>query len=158
MSLRYIIDGYNLIRHRAYQGRSQSKDERRGLLEFIRTRRPCGSRKNRVTVVFDGYSGERRAPDTDIEVIFSCDISADDRIRRLLEAGPKDKSVVVVSDDRQVREFCRLYGATALGVEEFLAPKEGRVSAKEAESVKPELSSSQMRRINQELKDLWLKE
>lgn len=158
MSLQYVIDGYNLIRHRSYAGCSRSKDDRRGLLEFIRSKRPCGSRKNMVTVVFDGYSGERSAREDDIEVIFSCDISADEKIRRILEAGPKNKNVIVVSDDRQVRETCRLYNATALGVEEFLAPKTARAGAKENESAKPELSSSQVRRINQELRDLWLKE
>jgi len=158
MSLQYVIDGYNLIRHRAYSGCSRSKDDRRGLLEFIRSKRPCGSRKNKVTVVFDGYSGERSGSEDDIEVIFSCDISADEKIRRILEAGPKNKNVIVVSDDRQVRETCRLYNATALGVEEFLAPKTTRAGAKDNESAKPELSSAQVRRINQELNDLWLKE
>ena len=157
MSLQYVIDGYNLIRHRAFKGCSRSKNERHGLLEFIRSKRPCGSRKNRVTVVFDGYSGEGRAQEEDIEIIFSCDISADEKIRRILEAGPKNRNVVVVSDDRQVREFCRLYNATALGVEEFLAPKERRAAGNGAESAKPELTFSQMEKINRELKNLWLK-
>ena len=74
MSLRYAIDGYNIIKHPLFtqQAAKKIQDSRIFLLEFIRINRLCGSRKNKITVVFDGYPDSRYPGyDEDMEVIFS---------------------------------------------------------------------------------------
>ncbi len=57
MSLHYIIDGYNLIKHRSFIPASNIHDPRFALIQFLRKKKPCGSPKNKVTIIFDGYWG-----------------------------------------------------------------------------------------------------
>ncbi|MDD5347687.1 MAG: NYN domain-containing protein [Candidatus Omnitrophica bacterium] len=162
MSLHYIIDGYNLIHHPSFAPHSKRKDVKFALLDFIRTKRPCGSLRNKVTVVFDGYASGFSWDDGSITVLFSSDASADERIKRLLEARQDHKNVVVVSDDNEVRDFARLCGAQPRGIEEFVCgPGKKRAAAHAAARdavLKPELTQSEMLKINRELRGLWLKE
>jgi predicted RNA-binding protein with PIN domain len=156
MSLHYIIDGYNLIRHRLYCPGNKSRDERLGLLVFLRAEKPCGSLKNRITVVFDGYPGALEISEPRIEVIFSGEQSADDKIIKMLRGKAAARNTVVISDDRQIRDAVRLEGLTSLGIEEFLRPKKKNVSGRKAEMFKPELDALSVSRINRELEKLWL--
>ena len=70
MSLHYVIDGYNLIKHQAFFFADRFKDGRLALIQFLRSEKPCGSPKNKITVVFDGYPRGLDFQDTDIEIIF----------------------------------------------------------------------------------------
>jgi predicted RNA-binding protein with PIN domain len=159
MSLQYIIDGYNVIKHSRFvqQLPSRPGDSRVALLESIRTNRLAGSPKNRVTVIFDGY------PDTtalrgasDIRVIFTGEESADERIKKIVEVSVIPKATVVVSDDKEIKFIVRSFGARCLGVEEFLG--QGRkAQGKAREAQNPELTYSQMEEINKELRKIWLK-
>ena len=157
MSLHFIIDGYNLIKHRSFSPPPATHDPRFALIRFLRIEKPCGSSKNKVTIVFDGYSGDFSLSGLEFEVIFSCDDSADARIKKILENSPVAKSSVVVSDDRQIRDFARLCGAVPLGIEEFLNPPRKKASGRKEELIKADLSYTQAHKINEELKKLWLK-
>jgi predicted RNA-binding protein with PIN domain len=157
MSLHYVIDGYNLLRHNLYRPGCKISDERLGLLDFIRKEKLCGSLKNKVTVVFDGFPGNLNIRGGDIEVIFSQEESADDKIKKIIHKRCDVKSIVVVSDDREVKDFVKLQGVKASGIEEFIQPKRKHRSCREIESLKPELTYSLMHKINQELRQLWLK-
>lgn len=165
MSLHYILDGYNLIKHKSFGRSRRSHDERLALVSLISERRLCGSAKNSVTIVFDGYAGPGMAADSGEQLgcrlLFSCDQSADEKIRTLLEhADPAN--TVVVSDDRQVKFFAKSKRAQVLGVEEFFGGRKTedghRTSGKRSGgNAKPELTHSKMLQINKELSDLWLK-
>lgn len=158
MSLQYVIDGYNLIKHPLFARINKKiKDEKLALLEFIRTRKLTGSSKNTVTVVFDGYPDTRESKhDTEIEVIFARKDSADERIKRMVEESGSPRNTIVVSDDKEIRFFVRSLGAIALGVEEFIIRKE-KLKRQQEDSPKPQLSYSAMQKINQELRQRWLK-
>ena len=54
MSLHYLLDGYNVIHQMPDLNRPALEDQRRALVHFLETRRPQGSSRNRVTIVFDG--------------------------------------------------------------------------------------------------------
>ncbi|MDD5154986.1 MAG: NYN domain-containing protein [Candidatus Omnitrophica bacterium] len=170
MSLQYVIDGYNLINHPLFSpAGKRSRDPRFSLLEFIRTQRPCGSLKNKVIVVFDGYPPAISRDSyscLDIEVIFSGDISADDKIERMLQKAADCRSIVVVSDDREIKFFAKSHRAKAKGIEEFISAahpgisgsmRKGKLKTKKTEPMKPELSYMQVSKINKELESLWLK-
>lgn len=159
MSLQYIIDGYNLINYPrlAAAGRKTNSD-RASLLNFIKTYRLTGSSKNKVTIVFDGYpdAGDSQI-DSDIATIYSRKISADDKIRKLLEESGNKKNIVVVSNDREIQDFVKMYGATAMGIEEFIGSDKRR-SQKAGEDVsEPKLTYTQMQKVNDEFRKLWLK-
>lgn len=155
MSLHYVIDGYNLIKHQAFSLGDRFKDGRIALIQFLRCEKPCGSSKNMITVVFDGYPRGLDFQGTDIEIIFSGEESADDRIIGMaLRRGPRN--IVVVTDDRQLRDSVKSSGMSVVGIEEFILPKK-RFLKKNDDSVKPELSCTMMLKINKELENIWLK-
>ncbi len=178
MSLVYVIDGYNVIKH-PFFARAVRKDKysshpgarsagnaatdpaidvRESFLRYLRLKNLTGSLKNKVYVVFDGYP-ERGAPPgtTGIEAFFSYDESADDVIRRLVEKSARKKELIVVSDDREVRFFAKSAGASVQGVEEFIGHKERTARPGSQEAPETKVSYSQMERINKELRERWLK-
>lgn len=158
MSLHYILDGYNIMRHRGYCPRGKAKDPRYGLIAFVRDEALCGSARNTVTAVFDGYPSGFEYDDGRFRAAFSGSATADDKIKHFVETSPNPKVLVVVSDDREIYDFARMHGARPLRVEEFLAGNRRESGERENdESVKPELTYEKMHRINQELRDKWLK-
>ncbi len=158
MSLHYIIDGYNLIKHRSFIPASNIHDPRFALILFLRQKKPCGSPKNKVTIIFDGYSGDFSLQELEYEVIFSCESSADERIKEIVESAAVARNLVIVSDDRQIRDFARLCGALLLGIEEFLGRGEKKKRVEDNGQSKPDLSYGDTQKINEELRNLWLKE
>ena len=158
MSLHYIVDGYNIIKHDAFSPNLKTRlDSKSGLLSFIRNNQLTGSQKNTLKIVFDGY------PDTywqgnkeKDEVVFSGDISADEKIIKLLEKNSRPKDVIVVSDDRELRFLARSLGAKVLAVEDFICLKE-KTPKRKNEEAETELTFSQKHDINEELRKLWLK-
>ena len=170
MSLHYIIDGYNLINHPLFaQVSKKSPDSRLALLEFISIKKPCGSPKNKVSLVFDGYPPDiykTRYAYPGIDVIFSKSLTADEKIKAMLEKALNCRVIVVVSDDKEIKFFARATGARATGIEEFINSAVPDITALDrkknfktpkSESLKPELTYVQINKINKELKNLWLK-
>lgn len=157
MPLHYIIDGYNLLKNRAFLSEVKPRQNpRRELIDFIRRK---VSPKNKVTVVFDGYPDSLREQldEPGVTVIFSRDISADDKIRKILEAEPAKnlKETIVISNDRQILSCAGMTGAGSSQVEEFVAPAARRI--RKHNEPKTELSYTETAKINNELKKLWLK-
>lgn len=160
MSLLYIIDGYNITSHTKFSPLPKKiNDPRRVLLEFIKTHKLCGSPKNKIAVVFDGYPNlpSQKLDKEEINVIFSKEETADNRIKKMLETQGNPKNTVVVSDDKEIRFFVKAVGARSIGVEEFIHPQV-KPQRKKEDLIKPELNYSQIDQINKELKTRWLKD
>lgn len=157
MSLHYILDAYNIMHHAACRYRRTANDPRYGFIAFIRDEGFCGSARNPVTVVFDGFPNGFAYDDGRFSAVFSGEEKADDRIKRRIESGVDRKNTVVVSDDREIYDFARLHGVPALHVEEFLCRKRGPRGADDG-SGKSELTYEKMNAINRELREKWLKE
>ncbi|MFA5275826.1 MAG: NYN domain-containing protein [Candidatus Omnitrophota bacterium] len=156
MSLQYVIDGHNITKHRAFSRNLKARlDLRSALLPFIKNKHLTGSAKNTIKIIFDGYPDA--ALESSDEVIFSGDISADEKIIKLLEKSAQRKDTIVVSDDRELRFLVRSLGAKVLGVEDFISPEEKTAKKKRVE-IEPELSFIQKDAINKELRNIWLKE
>lgn len=168
MSLQFIIDGYNVTNHPLFL-KSQGKNKEAGtiLLEIIRTKRLCGSLKNDVRIVLDGYPQTQNhySQLSSFQIIYSKDSSADDLIKRLVDdfRGNR-KNIVVVSDDKEVVLYAKAAGALVKNVEVFLgkdptlnkrARQEKRLEEKNA--LKQDLNYTQVSKINEELKRLWIK-
>jgi len=156
MSLHYILDGYNIIRQSDFLSKAQLKDSRHALISFINERKPCGSSNNKVTVVFDGRSDVFYAQEKGtIEVLFSRNESADEHIKKMVEALVNPRQSVVVSDDRDICLYVRSLGARVMSVSEFIEkghPKPKSISL----HPKVGLTHQQAARINEELKKIWL--
>ena len=158
MSLQYIIDGYNITNHPKFaeQIPKRFSDSRSALIQLIKTKK-SSSPRHKFWVVFDGYPGESldNQDKGNIMVIFSKAESADERIKKLVELIPHPKNVVVVSDDKEIRLFAKSCRAKAESVEEFLSFQD-KLSHKGAGAPEPEISYTQMHKINEELRKLWL--
>jgi len=159
MSLQFIIDGYNTVRHAQFQPPGKIKDPKYALAAFIRSNRLCGSSKNSVVIVFDGYPDTRDSHEShsSITIVFARQQSADEKIKKMVESAHNPKCIVVVSDDKEIRFSVKASGATSESVVEFL----GRgtrlnVTLSHNDSRKPDLSYTQIDTINKELKKLWL--
>ncbi|MDP3731872.1 MAG: NYN domain-containing protein [Candidatus Omnitrophota bacterium] len=158
MPLQYVIDAYNIINHNTFTPiRKKIKDPQRALLEFIKNRIWGKNPKSKITVVFDGYPkvSAQNLEEAGIDVVFSREETADARIKMMVETSKNPKDIVVVSDDREIIFFIKSVGASAIGVEEFIIPEENPQRKKE-DPIKPELNYSQISKINEELKALWV--
>ena len=156
MSLRYLLDGYNILKQMASLRDLPLEEGRRGLLRWIDHARPQGSVKNLVTVVFDGHPDHYGHMSQDeIRVIFSDGCSADDQIKRMVEDDADKKNCVVVSDDKDIFLYARSLGARVMSVGNFTSVKQAGRSTSSGEKY---ISLSRQDKINQEMSKIWLKD
>ena len=161
--LRYIIDGYNLIKseHSRILGGSL-ESQRNELISLININKPQGSEKNSVTVVFDGraespFSGEgySRQNALGIEILYSENTNADRIIERLVEENENPANIVIVTDDRGIRRMTAGRGVKFIGTAEFWKKLAIKAGTKGTEQRDTGVSSDN---LNKELKEKWLGE
>jgi len=143
----YIIDGFNLA-HKIPQVK-KSADIHLDLIRYIKSKKLTGSRNNKVTVVFDGRTDPEAAKEAVFKVIFSGPVSADDIIKDKVRKAKNKKQIVVVSDDREIRDFVKSQGARVCNVMDFVktdkrAKKEGK-----------EISYALQNEITEEMRKIW---
>jgi predicted RNA-binding protein with PIN domain len=141
------------------------EDGRTGLIRFIRERRPHGSDRNGITVVFDGQEnvGGSIEPATDVRVVFSRGMSADDHIREYVEQASDPQNIICVTDDRELALACRHRGARIWSVDEFVSKgykEETTAVRRSADTRRREgdgkvISQTVARKIDQEFLALW---
>jgi len=125
--MRWLIDGYNLIRRdpdlRAREAESLEAG-RRALLHLLA--RGHGDPRDEFTVVFDGARVASGAPPPGrIRTIFSRPpLTADDELMRL--ARQWKSGAVVVSSDRKIQDAARRAGCAVLTADQFLEAMEFR--------------------------------
>jgi len=93
-----------------------------------------------------------------IRVIFSRRVSADEKIKMLVEQTANRKNIIAVSDDKEIKFMVKSLRAKALGVDEFFSVKEKAKNDRKEEMIEAGLNYTQMQKINEELSRLWLKE
>ncbi|TAN60438.1 hypothetical protein EPN16_05385 [bacterium] len=157
MSLHFIIDGYNLIKQAPRLDKTNLEDSRKALISLLSIYQPQGSKRNRVTVVYDGREGSFSASgsSSSVGIIFAQGESADDKIKRMVEKSENPRNVVVVTNDREIRSFVRQRGAQVITVEDFLA-KCDRLKPK-GKSEDKIIGPLEAAEINEEMKKIWLK-
>jgi predicted RNA-binding protein with PIN domain len=117
-----------------------------------------------VTIVFDGkeeFFGSHASGH--VRVFFSKGQSADDLIKKMVEQFGQKKSIVVVSNDKDITLYVRALGASVLSVKEFLGtsakktrPLSNNQHAQSATASKY-VSLTDQARINKELENIWVK-
>lgn len=166
MSLHFILDGYNIVRGvpellgRAWVDLHACRER---FIQYLSSVRPQGRANNRVTVVFDGYVQMKADWDKlhreKIEIVFSEEASADDRIVQLAGKATRPKETVVVTSDRELSQRVRKLDVKVIPVKTFMvqgSPKRTRKGSVRAEG-KKKLSLEQEQKITKELERLWLK-
>ncbi len=116
-----LVDGYN-VAMRGWPGQElrAQRDRLIGALAGVCARTGADS-----VVVFDGADVgpvAGRAGHRHVQVRFSPEgVEADDVVLALIDEMPADAPVIVVSDDRRVRDGARSRGANVVGVDQLLA-------------------------------------
>jgi hypothetical protein len=125
----YYVDGYNVL-HTSSKLRPLALRDfeaaREALLERLALF--CAVTGKKVIIVFDGRGGnhpqrvEHHLGVESIEVVYApTDISADSVIERYVYKTSHRLSLVVVSNDRGLRDLCRNMGAMTMEADSFLA-------------------------------------
>lgn len=128
------------------------------LVRDIESGRPQGSVNNKVTLVFDGRRGlAQPIQSTVVDVIFTLDETADDRIIRIVQQSANSRNYVVVTDDRGLQYTVRAAGAKLCSVKSFLERLKGASPKGGTSSSSKVISKDAAEKINEELKSLWLK-
>ncbi len=124
---------------------------RKSLLEELA--RFAAAKKIKISVVFDG-APETNFPDgssyKSVRIFYNARGSnADERIKRIVEASKERRTLIVVTDDRQLASYVRKCGAPVQGCRRFREQMSAyNVVSNESEkleSVKPEELSAWMR-------------
>jgi len=129
MALKHIlVDGYNFLHASAGTDHDWTglplEQARAAMVSFLAdVGRP---RRESLTVVFDGAGTmqyDTRAENRrGVEVIFSeAGVTADEVIRDMVGKAPDPRSVLVVTADREIRDFVRKPGARVIAPATFLA-------------------------------------
>ena len=151
----YAIDAFNLLH--AVPTLADSASPRADLIALLKADRLEGSAANRIVLFFDGYPAENADQERAYEVVFSRNRTADDAIREYVEKAPHPRQIVVVSDDRAVRDAARAGGATPMRNEEFLrrGPKHATSARRPAGEAEKQVEHAD--EITEELKRKWVK-
>ncbi len=112
----YIIDGYNLIhaiptlkkllQHDGFEAREQ--------LVFLISRLTF-KRKFRCTIVFDGAKPHEPHPpptNSPVHIVFSSPLSADAKIKSMIELSKNRALLVIVSSDREILDYAKVCSCT----------------------------------------------
>lgn len=154
----YIIDGYNIVKQLPQFIGKKLKEGRDYLIKFLKEKRPQGSIKNKVTVVFDGHSDifspRENLKNYNIEIIFTRDEIADDKIKKLVKKSQNPRDIVVVTDDKDLRHSVSLLGAGVLYVREFMKYNKKKNDKIFTQS-KTKLPPEEQFKITEELKKIW---
>ena len=113
-----------------------------------------------IAVIFDGKAevdDSYRRENLDIRVVYTKDESADDYIKSMIEKSKNPKTIVVATDDREVKDFARIHGCQHISspnlIKKILPPRK--------ESLKPEkekdvfVDSEKAKIITDKLKKEW---
>jgi predicted RNA-binding protein with PIN domain len=162
MSLHFLLDGYNIIKQTPNLNHGTLESQRLGLLSWINRDKPQGSINNSVTIIFDGkeeFFGSHASGA--IKVVFSKGQSADDLIKKIVEQYPLKKSLVIISDDKDIKLYVRALGAGILSVKEFtkgLLKRSKQASTKTSQEISGKyISLTQQDKINKEMERIWIK-
>lgn len=152
--LLYIIDGFNLV-HKIPTVK-KSNEPRRDLINYILNNKLTGSLNNKVIVAFDGYPPDNFSwqGQGNLKVVFSGELSADAVIMRRLQNMPNKPEVVVVSDDREIRDAAKLAGAKICRTGDFI--HRANNSKLSSNSEEKSINRALEKEITDELRKHWL--
>ena len=154
MSLHYIVDGYNVLMRSGLFDRKRLQDARAAFVAYLEHRRPHGSHRNRLSVVFDGRADVGGFDGGGVfEVLFTTGGTADELIKEMVERSTRPKDMVVVTDDKELGFFTRRCGARLMGTKEFL----GKTSSQEKTRPLEGPNMVEREKITEELGRVWLR-
>lgn len=115
--LTYIIDGNNLI-GKMSSIKSGDKISEREKLAFI-LERYFSRKKAKVSLHFDGHKNQPIKV-SGIKIIYSDNITADEKIKNEIERASNPKNIVLITSDSNLKEFGRVCSCNVKTSEVFV--------------------------------------
>lgn len=166
MALKFILDGYNIIKSGAGEmfAAGTLEQQRKKLLDWLCDRQPQGSVQNTVAVVFDGKAEHPYWTDSYSEqlyhgiiVRYSEGASADDSIEAMVREDPLPADVVVVTNDKGLHRRLGGTGARWISVAAFMEKARGRHQGSQHQTPRGAVDGIVANDITEEMKKTWLK-
>lgn len=165
----YILDGNNILKSTPefleLAGKNFIKAQHELVLHSARNL--CGrDERNFLIVFFDGEGLDYKfPPPKNAKVFFGKEKSADtliiEEIKRaqdLRMQGKNSSEVVVVSDDREIRECAKIFGATSWRTKEFVAklfPHAKEKPRLHSKQIEKNINPAHQEKITEELKKYY---
>ncbi len=150
--MHYFVDGYNVVYCSDLFSAGTVRVRREKLLRFIEEKKPQGSARNRVTVVFDGRPGAAAFfPHGAVQVVFSCGHDADKVLKDRVDALSNPREAVMVTNDKAIQRWVRARGVHVMSCAQFLSA--GMTGG--SRRISRTLDSESVRSINEELRKIW---
>lgn len=151
-----IIDGYNVLMQMALREKTL-EGKRNHLINILNKRHRMFEG---IVVVFDGKAEVddfHRRENHNIRVIYTKDESADDCIKSMIQKSKNPKTIVVATDDREIKDFAKMHDCQNISspdlIEKILPPE--KETAKPIENKDVFVESEKGKAITDELKKQW---
>ena len=116
---KYIIDGNNLIGKIQSLANLQKKDKQASREKIAHlVDRYFVNKKVEVILNFDGFA-DQKIRVSKAKLVYSDKISADEKIKKQIEAEGNKRNIVVISSDNNVREFAKVCSCDIVSSEDF---------------------------------------
>jgi predicted RNA-binding protein with PIN domain len=110
--LHYILDGYNIIHAIPSLKRTLVHDAESARELLIHSAgQYCITKKIRCTIVFDGVApdNDRKEPShAPIHVVYSSPLTADAKIKQMIEHSKRRSLLVIISSDREILRYAQV--------------------------------------------------
>jgi predicted RNA-binding protein with PIN domain len=118
----FILDGHNILhRDKRLKARLAANQGLAMNSLVVMCQRLQSGKNKKFSIIFDGHPPDgMSAALSGISVTFSYDETADSRIKSLIELSRNPRTVVVVSDDHEIRNFARAHSCSVLSPRQFL--------------------------------------
>lgn len=115
----YIIDGNNLLGKERLLSQLQKRDKQlsREKLAFMLSRY-FGIKRAAVSLHFDGFEKEVIKV-SNIKIIYSGNLSADEKIKKEIENSKNPRNIVLVTSDSNLMEFGKVCSCQSIKCEVF---------------------------------------
>jgi predicted RNA-binding protein with PIN domain len=108
----YIIDGYNVIHAVPSLKKTLLHDAHTSRELLIHSvAQLTHTKKFRCTIVFDGMDVDaqpKQSPHAPVHVVFSSPLSADARIKQMIEHSKSRTQLVIITSDREILNFAKV--------------------------------------------------
>ncbi len=114
-----IVDGYNVLMQMALKEKTLEGKRKRFLSMLNKRHRIFEG----IAVIFDGKAevdDSYRRENLDIRVVYTKDESADDYIKSTIEKSKNPKTIVVATDDRELKDFAKMYDCQLISSQDLI--------------------------------------
>ncbi|MCK4905536.1 NYN domain-containing protein [bacterium] len=152
-----IVDGYNVLMQMGL--RDKTLEARRDHFISILSRRD--KMFGGIMVVFDGKEEFGDLPNrgtSNISVFYTKNGTADDHIKSLIERSKNSKSLVIATDDREIKDFAKMHFCKLISSLELISkvsPVRKELPEEPEENKDDFVNSVKARAITEELKKKW---